>query len=89
MLRPIALSLLALASASGAGKSAPAVTFYKDVLPVIQKNCQGCHRPGEAAPMSFMSYETTRPWAKAMKQAVLQKKMPPWFVDPQGERLRD
>jgi hypothetical protein len=57
-------------------------TFYKDVLPVLQKNCQTCHRPGEAGPMSFMSYETTRPAAKAIKAAVLTKKMPPWFADP-------
>jgi hypothetical protein len=58
------------------------VTFYKEVLPVLQKNCQGCHRPGEAAPMSFVTYEETRPWAKAMKQAALTRKMPPWFADP-------
>ena len=58
------------------------VTFYKDALPVLQKNCQTCHRPGESGPMSFISYETTRPWAKAIKTAVLTKKMPPWFADP-------
>lgn len=58
------------------------VTFYRDVLPVVQKNCQNCHRPGEAAPMSFLTYKDTRPWAKAMKEAVLKKKMPPWFADP-------
>ena len=57
------------------------VTFDKDVLPILQKNCQTCHRPGEVAPMSFMSYESTRPWAKAMKEAVASKKMPPWFAD--------
>jgi hypothetical protein len=59
------------------------VTFSKDVLPILQRNCQGCHRPGNIAPMSFLSYETTRPWAKAMKAAVLSRKMPPWFADPQ------
>lgn len=63
--------------------AAPApVTFYKDILPVLQNNCQGCHRPGEPGPMSFMSYESTRPWAKAIKGAVATKKMPPWFADP-------
>src|SRR5215467_8061588 len=61
---------------------APAPSFYKEVLPVLQKNCQGCHRPGEVAPMSFLTYESTRPWAKAIKEAVLTKKMPPWFADP-------
>ena len=58
------------------------VTFHKDILPVLQKNCQGCHRPGQIAPMSFLAYEGTRPWAKAIKAAVLSKKMPPWNADP-------
>jgi len=57
------------------------VTFHKDVLPVLQKHCQECHRPGEAAPMSFLTYKESRPYAKTMKQAVLAKKMPPWFAD--------
>src|SRR3954467_10434820 len=59
-----------------------AVTFNKDVLPILQKNCQTCHRPGEVAPMSFLTYDSTRPWAKAIKTAVISKKMPPWFADP-------
>jgi hypothetical protein len=58
------------------------VTFYKDVLPILQKNCQTCHRPGEIAPMSFLTYKDTRPWAKAIKQAVVSRQMPPWFADP-------
>ncbi|MDP8990871.1 MAG: thiol-disulfide isomerase [Acidobacteriota bacterium] len=62
-------------------EAAANVTFAKDVLPILQKNCQGCHRPGQIAPMSFLSYESTRPWAKAMKAAVLLKKMPPWGAD--------
>src|SRR6266404_4816246 len=57
--------------------------FYKDVLPILQKNCQNCHRPGQIAPMSFLTYSSVRPWAKAMKAAVLTRKMPPWFADPQ------
>lgn len=65
-----------------AGTASGPVTFYKDVLPVLQKNCQTCHRPGEAAPASFLTYESTRPWAKSIKAAVLSKKMPPWFADP-------
>ncbi len=72
-----------MCAATALAATAPAqVTFYKDVLPVLQKDCQGCHRPGEAAPMSFLTYDQTRPWAKAMKQAVLTKQMPPWFADP-------
>src|ERR1700674_2541514 len=65
------------------GGATPAVTFYKDVLPILQARCQSCHRPGEAAPMSFLSYETTRPWAKAMKAAVIGRKMPPGGLDPE------
>src|SRR5437763_12046605 len=64
------------------GAAAQSVTFYRDIVPVLQNNCQTCHRPGEAGPMSFLSYESTRPYAKAIKAAVLSKKMPPWFADP-------
>lgn len=58
------------------------VTFYKDVLPVLQKHCQGCHRPGEAAPMALLTYGQVRPMAAAIREAVLLKKMPPWHADP-------
>ncbi len=57
-------------------------TFNKDVLPILQNNCQQCHRPGEIAPMSLLSYNEARPWAKAIKSAVVNQKMPPWFADP-------
>jgi hypothetical protein len=70
------LFLTAIAQAS-AGPS-----FYADVLPLFQQHCQACHRPGEAAPMPLPDYATARPWAKAIKQAVLTRKMPPWFADP-------
>jgi hypothetical protein len=65
------------------------VTFNKDVLPILQNNCQTCHRPGEVAPMSFLTYESTRPWAKAIKTAVLTRKMPPWFADPHYGEFRN
>ena len=58
-------------------------TYYKDVLPILQARCQSCHRPGEAAPMSFLTYESTRPFAKAMKAAVVGRKMPPGGLDPE------
>ena len=80
-LEPVIVGLL-FAFASTAATNPSAVTFAKDVAPVLQKNCQGCHRPGEAAPFSLLTYEQARPWAKAMKEAVLLKKMPPWFADP-------
>ena len=66
---------------SGALPSA-APTFHKDVLPILQRNCQECHRPGEAAPMSLLTYDQVRPWAKAIKQTTALKKMPPWFAEP-------
>ena len=81
----LGVSLVAAPQSSQVATSAAAAaapTFYKDVLPVLQKNCQACHRPGEAAPMSFLTYESTRPWAKAIKQAVVTRKMPPWFAEP-------
>lgn len=56
-------------------------TYHKDVAPILMEKCQGCHRPGEIAPMTFMSYKEVRPWAKAIKTAVASKKMPPWFAD--------
>jgi hypothetical protein len=68
---------------------APLATFNKDVLPILQKNCQGCHRPGGVAPMSFVTYESTRPWAKAIKTAVFSKQMPPWFADPHYGEFRN
>jgi hypothetical protein len=55
-----------------------AVTFYKDVLPILQYKCQTCHRPGQLAPISFMTYRETRPWAEAMRTMVLSRRMPPW-----------
>src|ERR1700685_260688 len=58
------------------------ITFNRQILPILQKNCQSCHRPGEAAPMSLLDYTNVRPWAKAIRSAVLQRTMPPWFADP-------
>ena len=59
-------------------------TFTKDILPILQENCQVCHQPsganygGMVAPMSFTNYEDTRPWAKSIAQAVAAREMPPW-----------
>ena len=58
------------------------MTFNRHALPILQKNCQSCHRPGEIAPMSFLTYQDVRPWAKAIKAAVVKRQMPPWFADP-------
>jgi hypothetical protein len=71
----------------GAGISMSAAdaqaTFNKDVLPILQKNCQSCHRPGQIAPMSLLTYDEARPWARSIKTKVESRQMPPWFADRQ------
>jgi len=57
------------------------VTFTKDVAPIFQEKCQGCHRAGSMAPMSLITYEEARPWAKAIRQRVVTRNMPPWHID--------
>ncbi|MGA2713790.1 MAG: cytochrome c [Bryobacteraceae bacterium] len=79
MLRYFCAGMIFATLASGAESS---VTFNKDVLPILQRDCQTCHRPGEIGPMPLLTYQGTRPWAKAIKTAVLSKQMPPWFADP-------
>src|SRR5215471_11191205 len=61
---------------------AAAPTFTKDVAPIFYQRCVACHRPNDIAPMSLLDYKTARPWAKAIREAVLSRKMPPWFADP-------
>jgi len=56
-------------------------TFAKDVAPILQKSCQNCHRPGNIAPMSLLTYKDARPWARSIKQQVALRNMPPWFMD--------
>src|SRR5213593_2073723 len=57
------------------------VTFTKDVAPILQASCTKCHRPDSIAPMSLMTYEDARPWARSMKAKVSQREMPPWFIE--------
>src|SRR3954465_15576909 len=56
-------------------------TFTKDVAPILFKNCAGCHRPGEIAPMYLLTYEEARPWAKAIRDEISERRMPPWHTD--------
>ncbi|MBI4905252.1 MAG: hypothetical protein HY820_16575 [Acidobacteria bacterium] len=65
-----------------AGNAASAPTFRKDIAPILFERCGGCHRPGDIAPFSVMDYKSVRPWAKAIRQSVVSRKMPPWFADP-------
>ena len=87
----ILLGSLAAASAQNSsatpGQAAPtdaagAPTFSKDIAPVLYKHCTSCHRPGEIAPMSLLSYEEARPWARAIRDNVVNGTMPPWHADP-------
>jgi hypothetical protein len=75
--------------ASAAASDSGGVTFYRDVLPILQERCQVCHRPGEPGTGSFLTYGSTRPWARAIKAAVLARKMPPWFANPEYGHFRN
>ena len=85
----VALSLVYLpaTSASGSGKSE--VTFNKDVASILYNNCAGCHRPNDIAPMSLLSSDAARPWARAIKVKVLSRDMPPWSADPRFGQFRN
>jgi hypothetical protein len=85
-----------ISAASGARLTAQAAvtpeapTFNKEVAPILYKNCTNCHRPGEIAPMSLLTYKDARPWAKSIGNQVARGVMPPWHADPaHGEFLND
>ena len=75
MVRLCIVSAAATALAVFGFAATSSVTFSKDVLPILQNRCQECHRPGEVAPMSLLTFQETRPWAKSIRQAVVTK---PW-----------
>src|SRR3954447_3779558 len=79
----VAMSLVLGASAQDARvpptQNAP--TFSKDVAPIFYSKCVTCHRPGEVAPMSLMTFKDARPWARAIRDKVVAREMPPWFAD--------
>jgi hypothetical protein len=84
----VLVAIAAVGAAAITTKAADApVTFARDVLPILQKNCQSCHRPGQIAPMSLLTYEAARPWARSIKAKVESRQMPPWFADPQHGRF--
>src|SRR5687768_6633481 len=65
------------------------VTFARDVAPILFANCAYCHRPGEVAPFSLLSYKEARPWAASIRNAVSSRQMPPWNADPHFGSFRD
>ena len=99
----LSLAIVAMGHALGAGALAEAAqqqnraaatdpsapTFTKDVAPIMFTKCASCHRPGEVAPMSLLSYGEARPWASAIKQKVSTRAMPPWHADPAHGTFRN
>lgn len=85
----VAIALMAspapLAAQHGDGRNTPPVTYSKDIAPILQRSCQACHRAGAVAPMSLLTYDEVRPWARSIKaRTALRDKpnaMPPWFID--------
>ena len=75
-------AFLSLAGHAIAAELPKPATFAKEVAPILQAKCESCHRKGTSAPMSLVTYAETRPWAKAIRDAVRTRKMPPWFADP-------
>ena len=76
------IARLFLMAGISAAALAGEVTFSRDVAPILYKRCVACHHPGDIAPMSLLTYKDARPWAAAIKEAILSRKMPPWKADP-------
>jgi len=77
------LAIAVVGSNTVSGNSKASLTFSKDIAPIFFKNCVGCHRPGEIAPMSLITYKEVRPWAKAIREKIATREMPPWHLDSQ------
>ena len=94
-MRGVLLGTAALVAAAAlfplrtAGQSAPDVTFSKDVAPIFNSRCVSCHRPGEVAPFSLLSFKDARPWAQSIRHQVETRAMPPWRADPHFGEFRD
>jgi hypothetical protein len=75
------MALLAIPAAAQAAPAGAPVTFTKDVAPIFQSKCESCHRPDSMAPMSLVTYEDARPWAKSIAARISSRQMPPWHID--------
>ncbi|MEW6128649.1 MAG: cytochrome c [Acidobacteriota bacterium] len=92
MKRHLSLYLICIVAAAGfifsqqisnaSSPRAKEITFTKDIAPIFNKNCSQCHRPGEGAPFSTLTYKEVRPWARAIREKITMKTMPPWHADP-------
>ena len=90
-LTAVALSCAGALALSGgvSAQSAASPTFSRDVAPIFYNKCVGCHRPGEVAPMSLITYRDVRPWASAIREKVTTRVMPPWHADRQYGSFRN
>src|ERR1700720_4472828 len=77
-----AVAVIAQVTVSGQAPAGTSPTFTKDIAPIFQKSCQTCHRPGQMAPMSLLTFQDVRPWIRSIKQRVVAREMPPWGIDP-------
>src|SRR5437016_3532313 len=75
------VGVLAVAASATAADASKPVTFSKDVAPIFQAKCQECHQPNSIAPMSLITYQDARPWARSIKERVATRQMPPWHID--------
>src|SRR5205085_1098218 len=74
-------AVLAIAAPVLAADAPKSVTYTKDVAPIFQSKCQECHQPNSIAPMSLITYQDARPWARSIKERVATRQMPPWHID--------
>src|SRR5262245_56377522 len=88
LISSVLLSMLAPGGFADDTNKAP-ITFSKQVARIFQANCQTCHRPGDIAPMSLMTYDDARPWAKSIRKVVSEGTMPPWHADPAIGKFRN
>lgn len=86
----VVVGVAALGSSRPAAQSAAAApTYNRDVAAILYKSCSECHRPNQVAPMSLLSYQDVRPWARAIKSKVVARDMPPWFADPRYGKFKN
>src|SRR6266566_2077950 len=78
----VVIASVTLSAQTPARPAPSSVTFTKDVAPILQRSCQSCHRPGQMAPMSLLTYQDVRPWVRSIKQRVVSREMPPSGIDP-------
>ena len=83
----VATLVLTAGGAAAAGAEADTPTFTEDVAPILYENCVTCHRAGEVAPMSLITYQETRPWVRSIKNKVMSGEMPPWHAAPSVGRF--